>query len=70
MNLRLKFCVSILLLMTPGVARAPDLTATGNTPPSAPPSFIKDYYGCYLFWFGHYIRSEGPTIPPDARQGG
>jgi hypothetical protein len=70
MNLRLKSGVSILLLMMPGVARAENLTATGNTPPSAPPSFIKDYYECYLFWFGHYVRSEGPAIPPDAKQGG
>jgi dipeptidyl aminopeptidase/acylaminoacyl peptidase len=28
------------------------------------PSFIKDYYERYLFWFGHYVKGEGSAIPP------
>ncbi len=34
------------------------------------PSFIKDYYERYLFWFGHYVKGEGPAIPPKAQPGG
>jgi dipeptidyl aminopeptidase/acylaminoacyl peptidase len=29
------------------------------------PSFIKDRYERYLYWYGHYVKSEGPAIPPD-----
>ncbi|MFZ1974215.1 MAG: S9 family peptidase [Candidatus Acidiferrales bacterium] len=28
------------------------------------PSFIKDRYGRYLDWYGHYVKGEGPAIPP------
>jgi dipeptidyl aminopeptidase/acylaminoacyl peptidase len=28
------------------------------------PSFIKDRYERYLFWYGHYVKGEGPAIPP------
>jgi dipeptidyl aminopeptidase/acylaminoacyl peptidase len=28
------------------------------------PSFIKDLYQRDLFWFNHYVRDEGPAIPP------
>ena len=28
------------------------------------PSFIKDRYERYLYWFGHYVKGEGPAIPP------
>ena len=28
------------------------------------PSFIQDRYGRYLFWYGHYVKGEGPAIPP------
>jgi dipeptidyl aminopeptidase/acylaminoacyl peptidase len=28
------------------------------------PSFIKDRYERYLFWYGHYVKGEGPSIPP------
>jgi dipeptidyl aminopeptidase/acylaminoacyl peptidase len=34
------------------------------------PSFIKDYYERYLFWFGHYVKGEAPAIPPATRPGG
>jgi len=34
------------------------------------PSFIKDYYERYLFWFGHYVKGEGPAIPPTTSPGG
>ena len=34
------------------------------------PSFIRDYYERYLFWFGHYVKGEGPAIPPATRPGG
>jgi dipeptidyl aminopeptidase/acylaminoacyl peptidase len=34
------------------------------------PSFIKDYYERYLFWFGHYVKGEGPAIPPATSPGG
>jgi dipeptidyl aminopeptidase/acylaminoacyl peptidase len=29
------------------------------------PSFIKDYYERYLFWYGHYVKGEGPASPPE-----
>jgi dipeptidyl aminopeptidase/acylaminoacyl peptidase len=28
------------------------------------PSFIKDRYERYLDWYGHYVKGEGPAIPP------
>ncbi len=28
------------------------------------PSFIQDRYHRYLFWYGHYVKGEGPAIPP------
>ena len=31
------------------------------------PSFIKDYYERYIFWFSHYVKSEGPAIPPESK---
>jgi dipeptidyl aminopeptidase/acylaminoacyl peptidase len=34
------------------------------------PSFIKDYYERYLFWFGLYVKGEGPAVPPVAPPGG
>jgi dipeptidyl aminopeptidase/acylaminoacyl peptidase len=34
------------------------------------PSFVKDYYQRYLFWFGHYVKGEGPAVPPAATPGG
>ena len=34
------------------------------------PSFIKDYYERYVFWFGHYVKGEGPAIPPTTSPGG
>jgi len=34
------------------------------------PSFVKDYYQRYLFWFGHYVKGEGPAIPPATKPGG
>jgi dipeptidyl aminopeptidase/acylaminoacyl peptidase len=29
------------------------------------PSFIKDRYERNLAWFGHYVKGEGPAIPPE-----
>jgi dipeptidyl aminopeptidase/acylaminoacyl peptidase len=29
------------------------------------PSFIKDRYQRNLAWFGHYVKGEGPAIPPE-----
>jgi dipeptidyl aminopeptidase/acylaminoacyl peptidase len=29
------------------------------------PSFIKDYYERYLFWYGHYVKGEGPASTPE-----
>jgi dipeptidyl aminopeptidase/acylaminoacyl peptidase len=31
------------------------------------PSFIEDRYHRYLDWYGHYIKGEGPAIPPPAK---
>jgi dipeptidyl aminopeptidase/acylaminoacyl peptidase len=28
------------------------------------PTFIQDRYHRYLFWYGHYVKGEGPSIPP------
>jgi dipeptidyl aminopeptidase/acylaminoacyl peptidase len=28
------------------------------------PTFIQDRYHRYLFWYGHYVKGEGPAIPP------
>lgn len=42
----------------------------GESHEFARPSFVKDYYGRYLFWFGHYVKGEGPAIPPTAKPGG
>jgi dipeptidyl aminopeptidase/acylaminoacyl peptidase len=39
----------------------------GETHEIARPSFIKDYYERYLYWFGHYIKGEGPAVPPAKR---
>jgi len=35
----------------------------GETHEISRPSFVKDYYQRYLFWFGHYVKGEGPAIP-------
>jgi dipeptidyl aminopeptidase/acylaminoacyl peptidase len=32
------------------------------------PSFIQDRYERYLFWYAHYIKGEGPSIPPADRK--
>ena len=29
------------------------------------PSFIKDLYERYIFWFGHYVKGEGAASPPE-----
>jgi dipeptidyl aminopeptidase/acylaminoacyl peptidase len=29
------------------------------------PSFIADRYKRYLFWYSHYIKGQGPAIPPE-----
>jgi dipeptidyl aminopeptidase/acylaminoacyl peptidase len=31
------------------------------------PSFVKDYYERYLFWYGHCVKGEGPASPPPAK---
>jgi dipeptidyl aminopeptidase/acylaminoacyl peptidase len=31
------------------------------------PSFIKDYYERYIFWFSHYVKGEGPANPPESK---
>jgi dipeptidyl aminopeptidase/acylaminoacyl peptidase len=31
------------------------------------PSFIKDRYERDLFWYGHYVKGEGPAIPPEEK---
>ncbi|MGA6953561.1 MAG: S9 family peptidase, partial [Candidatus Acidiferrales bacterium] len=31
------------------------------------PSFIKDRYERYLDWYGHYVKGEGPAIPPEIK---
>lgn len=31
------------------------------------PSFIQDRYERYLYWYGHYVKGEGPAIPPAAK---
>jgi dipeptidyl aminopeptidase/acylaminoacyl peptidase len=30
------------------------------------PSFIQDRYERYLDWYNHYVKGEGPAIPPPA----
>jgi len=32
------------------------------------PSFIKDLYERYLFWYAHYVKGEGPASPPEAKK--
>jgi len=32
------------------------------------PSFIKDLYERYLFWYAHYVKGEGPASPPEAKR--
>ncbi|MGA9998885.1 MAG: S9 family peptidase [Candidatus Acidiferrales bacterium] len=32
------------------------------------PSFIKDLYERYLFWYAHYVKREGPASPPEAKR--
>ncbi len=31
------------------------------------PSFIKDLYERYIFWYGHYVKGEGPASPPEQK---
>lgn len=31
------------------------------------PSFIKDLYERYIFWFAHYVKGEGPASPPEPK---
>jgi len=31
------------------------------------PSFIKDLYERYIFWYAHYVKGEGPASPPEAK---
>lgn len=31
------------------------------------PSFIEDRYERYLFWYSHYVKGDGPSIPPADR---
>jgi dipeptidyl aminopeptidase/acylaminoacyl peptidase len=31
------------------------------------PSFIKDRYERYLFWYGHYVKGEGAAVPPEEK---
>src|SRR5271156_1141385 len=31
------------------------------------PSFIKDRYERDLYWYGHYVKGEGPAIPPEEK---
>jgi dipeptidyl aminopeptidase/acylaminoacyl peptidase len=31
------------------------------------PSFIKDRYERYLYWYGHYVMGEGASIPPNEK---
>jgi dipeptidyl aminopeptidase/acylaminoacyl peptidase len=30
----------------------------------ARPSFIRDRYERYLYWYGHYVKGEGAAVPP------
>jgi len=32
------------------------------------PSFVKDLYERYIFWYGHYVKEEGPASPPEAKR--
>ena len=32
------------------------------------PSFVKDLYERYIFWYGHYVKGEGPASPPEAKR--
>jgi dipeptidyl aminopeptidase/acylaminoacyl peptidase len=32
------------------------------------PSFVKDLYERYIFWYGHYVKGEGPAGPPEAKR--
>jgi dipeptidyl aminopeptidase/acylaminoacyl peptidase len=31
------------------------------------PTFIKDRYERYLFWYGHHVKGEGPAVPPEEK---
>ena len=31
------------------------------------PSFSKDLYERYLFWYAHYVKGEGPASPPEEK---
>ncbi|HEY4879942.1 MAG TPA: S9 family peptidase [Candidatus Acidoferrales bacterium] len=31
------------------------------------PTFIKDRYERDLYWYGHYVKGEGPAIPPEEK---
>ncbi len=31
------------------------------------PTFIKDRYERDLFWYGHYVKGEGPAMPPEEK---
>jgi dipeptidyl aminopeptidase/acylaminoacyl peptidase len=33
------------------------------------PTFIKDRYERYLFWYGRYVKGVGPAVPPVAVAG-
>ena len=33
----------------------------------ARPSFIRDRYERYLYWYGHYVKGEGTAVPPAGR---
>jgi dipeptidyl aminopeptidase/acylaminoacyl peptidase len=41
----------------------------GETHEISRPSFVKDYFERYLFWFAHYIKGEGPAIPSSPTSG-
>ena len=32
------------------------------------PSFIKDLYERYIFWYAHYVKGEGPASPPETKK--
>jgi dipeptidyl aminopeptidase/acylaminoacyl peptidase len=32
------------------------------------PSFIKDLYERYIFWYAHYVKGEGPASPPEPKR--
>src|SRR5580704_7985980 len=33
------------------------------------PSFIRDRYERYLYWYGHYVKGVGTAVPPVAKSG-